>query len=129
VTTTTDTQQERLMRAFETLKKLDITPILMLTGSTGEQERNWEEYRIVARAADTPDAWVGAHVGAEVCGYGGHWVDGRLCFRATGHLVSWLWFSYSDPVIGNELAAAVEEQGFHIRRVGDEVHLLLQEED
>lgn len=113
-TITGTTTQERLERAFETLKKRNITPILVRTGSTGVIEQNLANYKTLARAAGTPEDWVGAHAGAEETS-GAHWVDGgRLCHRATGHPVRVLWFSF--PLgrrdIAEALVNALTEQGF-----------------
>lgn len=106
MTTVTLTQQERLERAFESLKNRNITPILKLTGSTGVIEWNLTELTEIARAAGTPDSWVGAHAGNEETS-GAHWVDGGLYHRATGHPVHELWFSF--PLGREDIARALRD--------------------
>lgn len=145
MTTVDVTQRQRLERAFETLKNQGITPILVLTGSTGVIEEDLADYTNLALAAGTPQSWVGAHAGSEETTYGAHWVDGGLSHCATGHPVPQLWFSFprGRGDIADALLDAFEQQAFYaswlsynadgeVIGVGtdaDCVRLVLKEED
>lgn len=145
MTTVTDTQRARLERAFETLKKQHITPILILSGSTGVIEENLADYTETARAACTPDSWVGAHVGTREH-RGACWDDsGRLVFRYDDSPVEQIWFSF--PIarrdIAEALQTALEQNAFYTSHLSydesgdtigpgtvfDSVRLVLKEED
>lgn len=144
MTVTTDTQQARLARAFETLKNQNITPILVLTGSTGVIEDDLNDYQQIARAVCAPDSWVGAHVGAAERG-GANWHLGRLLFRGSGTFVEQIWFSFprGREDIARALLDALEANAFYAswlrynadgEAVGpgtdaDSVRLVLKEED
>jgi hypothetical protein len=135
-----DTQRQRLERAFETLKKQNITPILKLKGSTGVIEWDLQDYTFASLAAGTPDSWVGAHAGDEQTG-GTFWDDrGRLRHRHDDKPVQQLWFSFplNRPEIAALLAAALEDWAFYTTwtdpdgnpgTVADRVRLVLKEED
>jgi hypothetical protein len=113
---TTDTPRARLERAFEALKKQNITPLLMLAGSTGIIEDNMADYRDLAQAAGTPGSWVGAHVGAREH-RGAYWGDrgDQLLFRYDDSPVMEVWFSFplGREDIAQALLAALEAQAFY----------------
>jgi hypothetical protein len=134
VTTTTDTQQARLMRAFETLKNRNITPLLILSGSTGVVEENLADYTELARAAGTPDSWAGAHVGAREH-RGAYWDEttDRYRYRYDDSPVEEVWFSFPwrREDIARALLDALEAQAFYTSwpgTVADCVRLVLKEE-
>lgn len=111
---TTDTHRARLERAFETLKINQITPILVLTGSTGVRKWNHEYYQDLATAAGTPTAWVGAHAGYEDLG-GAYWDEtGRLRYRYSQRLAANLWFWHSSPRCAHTLVTALAQQGLPV---------------
>lgn len=116
MTTITDTQRARLERAFETLKNQGITPILILTGSTGVIEENLADYKDLARAVCTPGSWVGAHVGAREH-RGAYWDTdtGRLLFRYDDSPVQEIWFSFplGREDVARALLDALEAHAFY----------------
>lgn len=139
-----DTQRARLERAFETLKRNNVLPILKLTGSTGVIEDSLEDYRLLADAVGTTN-WVGAHVGAAEH-RGGYWdAAGRLRYRYDDSPVLEVWFAYprGREDLAKELIVALEQQAFYVTwgdvdaggtlirpgTVFDSVRLVLKEED
>lgn len=112
------TQRERLERAFETLKKQHITPILVLTGSTGVRERDLAYYQDLATAAGTSLRWVGEHIGCDEYG-GGFWSeDGRLHYRYSGTPVTQLLFWFSSIGCAWALVEALQAEGFPVEWAG-----------
>jgi hypothetical protein len=135
MTTTIDTQQARLMRAFETLKNQHITPLLILSGSTGVIEEDLADYTGLALAAGTPGSWVGAHVGVREH-RGAYWDEStdRYRYRHDDSPVRGMWFSYprGREDIACVLRDALEDQAFHTHWLGTSaasVRLVLKEED
>jgi hypothetical protein len=143
---TRSTQQERLERAFETLKNQGIEPILVLAGASGVTEWDLKDYTDRAAAVGRRDSWAGAHAGiADDRNAGAHWVDGALYSKTTGWPIEQLWFSF--PLerydIAVALRKALEDQAFYVSHfeynadgepVGpgteaDRVRLVLKEED
>ncbi len=113
-TTVTTTQRQRVARAFETLTDQGITPILILTGSTGIIEENLDDYHQAAKAAGTPQSWVGSHPGSQEFG-GTFWDEqGRLCFSRNPRRVPALHFSFphEHPRLAEALMRALETAGF-----------------
>lgn len=110
----TETPHARLERAFATLQEQNITPILIMRGSTGITAEDLADYKDTARAAGTPDSWIGAHAGDQELG-GAHWVGGKLCHAATGHYVQELWFSFplSRQDVAEAALAAFEANAFY----------------
>lgn len=116
-----DTPRERLERAFETLKKQGITPILIKAGAPQIREETLADYRRAAYAACTPDSWVGAHAGVVENG-GAYWDErtGQLMARhrigdRNGYPVTRLTFSFplNQPAVPKALIDALEEQAFY----------------
>lgn len=109
------TFRERLERAFETLKKQDITPILRMTGSTNVGDWDNDHFRDIAQAAGTPDAFVAASVGSEE-ERGGYWDDcGRLRYRCDDGLLTRLLFRYSTTDCARRLVKALQDEGLEAR--------------
>lgn len=108
MTATGNTQRARLERAFETLRKKDITPLLILSGSTGVLAENLEDYTELARLVGTPRSWVGAHVGARE--HRGAWFDEDgdcYRFRYDDSPVLEIWFSF--PLGRGDIALALRD--------------------
>jgi len=122
----------RLERAFEMLKKLDITPILSLTGSSGVRDWNADLYRSLAKAAGTAGSWVGAHVGLEEHD-GGYWgSDGILRLRYDASRLKVLWFHFSTGDAADALVTALRANGIDCTWTGadfDAVRVHLDEEN
>lgn len=114
-----DTFRARLERAFETLKKQDLTPILILVGSTGVGDWDRKVYAELAQAAGTPGRYVADSVGTEELG-GGYWDEhGRLRYRYDDAPVPTLYFQFTTADIGKKLVEALEDQAVYAAWSGD----------
>lgn len=123
-----DTFRARLERAFETLNKQGVTPLLRMTGCSALSEWDDIHFRDLARAAGTPDSWVGAGVGAEEDG-GGYWdAHGVLRYRLGGAAVTRLTFTAPNSRCGILLVDALADEGLDPRWTGHHlVHLHLDD--
>lgn len=115
----TDSTRVRLERAFATLQKQRITPILILAGSPGIGEQIDKEYRRLAAEAGTPADWVGAHVGAEEHG-GGYWdAAGELYYRYDDSPVVTIWWWYPNLGCARALRDALVAEDLECDWSGD----------
>jgi hypothetical protein len=115
----TDSTRERLMRAFETLKKQHITPILVLTGSRGVFDWDVDHYVDLARAAGTPGSYIAASPGDEESG-GVYWnLAGELHHSGYGAPVPALWWQFTTLPCAEALQQALQAEGLSAAWDGD----------
>jgi hypothetical protein len=116
----TDTTCARLLRAFATLKQQNITPVLVLAGSTGVRDWDRDHYLDAAKRAGTPGRWSGTHVGAEEHG-GGYWgADGELYLRYNNQPVRDITWWFAAYECGRALTEALDAEDLPVLWTGDE---------